>query len=141
MYASFEQVDMVVAMVNPAQLVPRFDTASTDTAYVMAVLAEYDNPATDAEKQMEIVMTEKWISQWGNALDQYTDYRRTGYPVRFDANSNDGKQYQGDEGTAPVPTQETRAYPLSFPYDQNEVILNDNCTQKVVSTSNVFWDN
>jgi hypothetical protein len=138
MYAAFEQVDMVVAMVNPAQDVPSFDTASTDTAYVTAVLVQYNS--ADAEKQMELIMTEKWISQWGNALDQYTDYRRTGYPVRFDANSNGGTQYQGNEGTAPVPTQETRAYPLSFPYDKDEVILNDNCTQKVVSTSNVFWD-
>ena len=140
MYASFEQVDMVVAMVGPNQDVPTFDTASTDTNYVEAVLTQFNNASTSAEKKMEIILTEKWISLWGNTLDAYTDYRRTGYPVRFDANSNGGIQYQGDEGTAPVPTQETRAYPLSFPYDKDEVILNNNCTQKVVSTSTVFWD-
>jgi hypothetical protein len=139
MYASFEQVDMVVDMVGPDQDVPVLSGSGADTAYVTAVLGEYD--ASDAEKQMELVMTEKWLSQWGNALDPYTDYRRTGYPVRFDANSNGGTQWQGADGTAPVPTQETRAYPLSFPYDKDEVILNDNCTQKVVSTFNVFWDN
>jgi len=115
--------------------------SGADTAYVTQVLNEYDGPTSDAEKKMEIVMTQKWISQWGNSVDQYTDYRRTGYPVMFDANSNGGTQYEGPDGTAPVPTQETRDYPLSFPYDKDEVILNDNCTQKVVSQSPVFWDN
>jgi hypothetical protein len=137
-YASFEQVDMVVDMVGPDQDVPVLAGSGMDTAYVTAVLAEYD--AGDAEKKLEIVLTQKWISQWGNSMDQYTDYRRTGYPVRFDANSNGGSQYQGPDGTAPIPTQETRAFPLSFPYDKDEVILNNNCTQKIVSQSPVFWD-
>ncbi len=137
-YASFEQVDMVVDMVGPNQDVPVLAGSGMDTAYVTAVLAEYD--AGDAEKKLEIVLTQKWISQWGNSMDQYTDYRRTGYPVRFDANSNGGSQYQGPDGTAPIPTQETRAFPLSFPYDKDEVILNNNCTQKIVSQSPVFWD-
>ncbi len=138
-YASFAQVDMVVDMVGSAQDVPVLSGSGADTVYVTQVLAEYD--AGDAEKKMEIVMTQKWISAWGNPVDQYTDYRRTGYPVMFDANSNGGIQYEGPDGTAPVPTQETRAYPISFPYDKDEVILNDNCTQKIVSQSPVFWDN
>jgi hypothetical protein len=137
-YAAFEQVDMVVDMVGPDQDVPVLSGSGADTSYVAQVLAQFNSAS--AEKKMEIILTEKWISQWGNALDPYTDYRRTGYPVRFDANSNDGIQYEGDQGTAPVPTQETRAYPLSFPYDKDEVILNNNCTQKVVATSTVFWD-
>jgi hypothetical protein len=28
---------------------------------------------------IEIIMTQKWISSFGSAVDQYTDYRRTGF--------------------------------------------------------------
>jgi uncharacterized protein YjlB len=137
-YASFEQVDWVVDMVGPDQDVPALAGSGADTAYVTAVLDDYDNAG--AQKQLEIIMTQKWLQAWGNTVDPYTDYRRTGYPVMFDANSNGGIQWPGPDGTAPVPTQETREYPLSFPYDKDEVILNNNCTQKIVSQFPVFWD-
>jgi hypothetical protein len=34
-------------------------------------------------------MTQKWISSFGSAVDAYTDYRRTGYPILFNPEDPD----------------------------------------------------
>ena len=78
---SFKQVDYVVTQyVKPAQTVPALWGTAAVTDYINKVMAEYD--AAPA-KQLEIIMTQKWISSFGSAVDQYTDYRRTGYPILF----------------------------------------------------------
>ena len=137
--ASFAQVDDVCGRVTPvSQTVPTLSGTQEATDYIAAIMAEYD--AASADKQLEIIMTQKWIASWGGShVDQYTDYRRTGYPTLFDPNSDpsDG----GPDGSGPVPTQLTRDYPLSFPYDQDELDLNNNAPgQKIISTDGVFWD-
>ncbi|MCF8359662.1 MAG: SusD/RagB family nutrient-binding outer membrane lipoprotein [Prolixibacteraceae bacterium] len=147
-YEAFSQVDMVSDIVRQVFTDNKLDTikvgypellsgSDAEANYVAAVLAEFD--AANAEKQFEIVMTQKWISKFGAAIDAYTDYRRTGYPVLFDPNSMpaDG----GPDGNGDVPCQATRDYALSFPWSSDELNMNENApSQKVPATSPVFWD-
>jgi hypothetical protein len=150
---SFKQVDYVITQyVKPAQVVPVvYNTAATSpmTRYINSVLAEYDaKPA----QQLEIIMTQKWISSVGSNVDQYTDYRRTGFPILF--NPNDPTMAPGGRVQPPingdpvgnpgaqksVPVSLSRAYPVSLPWFQDELERNPNApAQKVPSTYKVFW--
>lgn len=149
MEASFRQVDYVVTeYVKPAQTVPALHGSAAVTTYIDNVLAEYDaKPA----QQLEMIMTQKWISSFGSAVDQYTDYRRTGFPVLF--NPRDPSMAPGGRVQPPingdpvlpgaqksVPVQLTRDFPLSLPWFQGELETNPNAPpQKSPSTFKVFW--
>ncbi|MCH5596683.1 SusD/RagB family nutrient-binding outer membrane lipoprotein [Niabella ginsengisoli] len=86
MMASMEQVDYVITtFVKPTQAVPALYNTSAANNYIFSVLAKYD--AANATKKTEYIMTQKWLSSIGSAVDQYTDYRRTGYPILFDPNN------------------------------------------------------
>jgi len=147
--ASFSQVDRVVTAAKGSQTVPTLATAASATTYLNAVLAAYD-AATTAGK-LEIIMTQKWIQSFGSSVDQWTDYRRTGYPIVFDpknpahapggfVTTPDGK-YPGQAPT-PIPVQRVNEIPLSLPWGQEDLNLNPNAPkQKVPSTFKVFWDN
>jgi hypothetical protein len=124
MYASFDKVN-VIADEAGAPLIADADIA----AYVDAVLAKYD-AATNVDK-LELIMTEKWIASFGFSLDAYTDYRRTGFPIMFDPNSD------------PLPyTVTSRGYPVSLAYNAQSLNLNRNAPaeQKIVTTDRIFWD-
>jgi hypothetical protein len=96
-------------------------------------------------------MTQKWISALGSAVDQYTDLRRTGYPIIFNpadpAMAPGGKvqpPINGDPANPgaqkPVPVQLGKVFPLSLPWDQTEINTNPNApTQKNPSTYKIFW--
>lgn len=149
MVESFRQVDYVITTyVKPAQTVPALHGSAAVTTYIDNVLAEYDaKPA----QQLEMIMTQKWISGFGSAVDQYTDYRRTGYPVLF--NPRDPSMAPGGRVQPPingdpvlpgaqksVPVQLTRDFPLSLPWFQGELETNPNApSQKSPSTYKVFW--
>lgn len=141
---SFNQVDEVVALVQSPAPVPSIVEDTIAEAHIAEVRKLFT--AASDERKLEIIMTQKWISSWGGAHhDQYTDYRRTGYPVIFDPARPDhapgGFVSGGPDGSGPVPVQRTRDYPLSWPYDTDELTLNNNAPdQKNITTSRVFWD-
>jgi len=149
MTESFKQVDYVItAFVKPAQTVPALAGTTAVTDYINAVLAKYD--AASSAKQLEIIMTEKWISNFGSAVDQYTDYRRTGYPVLFDPNNASMAPnhevlppVNGDPanpGNRKVPVQLLRPYPQTLPWYQTELETNQNAPQqKDPSSFKPFW--
>lgn len=149
MTESFKQVDYVITTyVKPAQTVPALAGTTAVTNYINAILAQYD--AGSAAKKLEIIMTQKWIANYGSAVDQYTDYRRTGYPVLFDPNNASmapNHQVQppvnGDPanpGNRKVAVQLLRPFAQSLPWYQNELETNPNApAQKEPSTFKVFW--
>jgi Starch-binding associating with outer membrane len=150
MAESFKQVDYVITQyVKPAQTVPALVGAAAVTTYTNNVLAEYD-AASDAKK-LEIIMTQKWLSSVGSAVDQYTDLRRTGYPVVFDptnpAMAPNGKVQPPIDGDPinpgaqkSVPVQLSRTFALALPWYQTELESNPNAPQqKNPSTYKVFW--
>ena len=147
---SFKQVDYVITnFVNPSQNVPAlFGTAAVAT-YTDKVLVEYD--AASTAKKLEIIMTQKWLSSVGSAIDQYTDIRRTGYPVVFDPSNPamaPGGRVQPPTNGDPVnpgnqksvPVQQSRTFALALPWYQTELESNPNApAQKNPSTYKVFW--
>ena len=150
MAESFKQVDYVITnYVKPAQNVPALVGSPAVTTYVDNVMAEYD--AASTEKKLEIIMTQKWLSSVGSAVDQYTDIRRTGYPVVFDP--SDPAMAPGGRVQPPingdpvnpgnqksVPVQLSRTFALALPWFQTELESNPNApAQKNPSTYKVFW--
>lgn len=118
--ASFAKLNQVAAEGGA----PLITDASRD-AYRDAVLVAFDG-ATDP---LQVIMTSKWVSMFGNSLVSYNDYRRTGYPVLHDGNTDNLNV-----------TVQTRAFPVSFPYDVTNLTLNPNApAQRIVATANVFW--
>ncbi|MCD4834641.1 MAG: SusD/RagB family nutrient-binding outer membrane lipoprotein [Bacteroidales bacterium] len=135
--ASFDLIDIIID--GTGESAPNFSDLSSDEDYITLIMSEFTTAS--AAEQFEMIMTQKWIQSWGANVDAYTDYRRTGYPVMFDANSNDGEQSGGPDGSGIATTQCTRGYPLSFPYPNSELDLNTNAPeQKIITTDNVFWD-
>jgi hypothetical protein len=154
MKESFKQVDYVVTQfVHPTQTVPAvYNTGATSpmTTYITKALAEYDAATTDA-RRLEIIMTQKWLSSVGSAVDQYTDLRRTGYPIVFNpsnpAMAPGGKvqpPINGDPvnpgAQKAVPVQLSKTFPLSLPWYSVELETNPNApAQKNPGTYKVFW--
>ena len=147
---SFKQVDYVITnFVNPSQNVPALFGTTAVATYTDKVLVEYD--AASTAKKLEIIMTQKWLSSVGSAVDQYTDIRRTGYPVVFDPSNpamapggrvqppiNGDPVNPGNQKSVPV--QQSRTFALALPWYQTELESNPNApAQKNPSTYKVFW--
>jgi len=143
MTAAFVKVDEVVANSATTQTVPTLEGSTEVTDFIDGILTEYD--AASDTKKMEIIMTQKWVSTFGDPYDQYNDYRRTGYPILANPNST-SKEYQLDNGDAwPLIDSETtltRPYQVSLFWPQAELNVNENApAQKDATTYKIFWDN
>lgn len=141
---SFNQVDyFIVNYIKPStagapQTVPLIATLAATTTYKTGVLTAYD--AGTPAKKLEYIMTEKWINRIENPVDNYTDYRRTKYPVLF-APAPEGTvtSVTGPDGKV-TPVSNDRKYPWSLPFSTNEISLNSSAPpQKVPESYKVFW--
>ena len=141
---SFNQMDYFITnFIKPgsagaAQTVPLVATLPATLTYKTAVLEAYD--AGTSAKRLEYIMTEKWINRIENPVDNYTDYRRTGYPVLFSPFPiGTVKSVTGPDGKI-TPVSNDRPYPLSLPFNTDEIALNGNApVQKVPENYKVFW--
>ncbi len=107
---------------NVATVSELFSATDEDTdAYVAYVLDEYDN----ASDKLNIVMREYYISLWGNGLEAYNMYRRTGKPNNM----------------APSLEPEPGPFPRSFFLPAVHVNRNAAVSQRGDLTTPVFWDN
>ncbi|MDR1436809.1 MAG: SusD/RagB family nutrient-binding outer membrane lipoprotein [Candidatus Symbiothrix sp.] len=152
--AAFAQVDGVVALVGNGQTVPKIASSSETATYIDNVIAEFE--AAGADKKLEIILTQKWISDFGNGLELYNDYRRTGYPVLFDPNnaqmapngyakpkSENGGDPDRETGESPaVKVSCSRGFPLSLPWPNDELEPNVNAPAQKTNLPEytVFWD-
>lgn len=66
---------------------------------------------TDPAGQLELVMMQKWIAMYGNGVESYNDYRRTGLP-------------QLEDLLAPLDV-----FPERFFYSENELNTNEKVVQ------------
>lgn len=142
--ASFAKVDKVVADNKSLQTIPVLTNSAAVTTFITKLMAEF-NAATTPAKQLEIIMTQKWVATFGDPSDQYTDYRRTGYPILADPNSTT-KEYQLNNGDAfPLDDSQTvlsNPFQVSFYWPQAELNTNSNApVQKNPATYKIFWDN
>ncbi len=109
---------------SPDNTDPDFVPSEQDVEdYVATVLNAYDN-AGNQEEQLEIIIKEYFIALWGNGIEAYNTYRRTGMP-----------RLQPTILADPGPFIRTFFYPAVFA-DQNS-----NVDQKTDVTQQVFWDN
>jgi hypothetical protein len=92
--------------------------------YVKNAIDAYDAAKTDADK-MNIIATEYWYSLYGNGIESYNLYRRTGMP----------------KNQQPALDPNPGGYIRSFYYPTSFVARNANIKQKANMTSPVFWDN
>ena len=128
--ASFDKVNSVVSGTGTTQAVPLIDQEAID-AYIEAAMAEYD--AGNDDRKLEIILTQKWIAGFGNTIDAYNDYRRRGYPVIFDPNTDTGPFAQITFSSTP--------FLVSLPWRADDLNLNPNAPpQKNPTTDKVFWD-
>lgn len=140
--AAFAKVDNVVANSETTQTVPKLAGSTEVTDFIDAILVEFDAASND--KKLEIIMTQKWVSTFGDPFDQYNDYRRTGYPVLADPEGA-SPEYQLNNGDAwPLDDSETelnRDYQISLFWPQAELNVNSNSpAQKDATTYSIFWD-
>jgi hypothetical protein len=120
-------------------VVPAIATLAATTSYKTAVLAAYDKAAT-ASKRLEFIMTEKWINRIENPVDNWTDYRRTKFPVLFSPAPIGTVTSVTTPEPKTVPVANDRAYPWSLPFSTNELQLNSSSPpQKVPESYRVFW--
>lgn len=104
---------------------PTLATA-TITAFVVNRTTQYD--AADAAGKLNAVMTQKYIAQFGNGIESYNDYRRTGLP------------------TLSAPIAPLNTFPLRLAYSVTELSTNGSVSDKAdqLQTAQqitpVFWD-
>ena len=100
------------------------DYTTDVTAYVTAATAAYD-AAANADAKLNFIAREYWIALFGNGVEAYNMYRRTGKPT----------------GMQPTLDPQPGAFPRSWWYPQTYVTLNNKADQKADLTTKVFWDN
>lgn len=124
MEESFAEVNRIATTAGVATI----SKASIDE-YLGKILALYQ-AANDARK-LELIMTQKWIANFGFSIEAYNDIRRTGYPKPFDPTTDNNPN-----------TELIRNYIVSFPYPTSDLQINPNApkTQRVIATDKVFWD-
>ena len=116
------------ATVNVTVPTANMPTAANIDTYVNTVLANYDAATTDA-KRLDIIMREYYIATWGNGIEPYNNYRRTGSPNNMQPT---------------VTTPNPGFFIRSFFYPSVYVNRNINApAQKTPGTgvNKVFWDN
>lgn len=91
--------------------------------YVDYVAAEYDSQANNDAK-MNIIGREYWLSLFGNGMEAYNLYRRTGKPANMQP------ALEADPGP----------FVRSFLYPNNYIVTNTNAVQKQSLAVQVFWD-
>ena len=122
--ASFAKVNSVVTTSGAdAPLIP----ADSIDAYVNQALERYDT----ASNKLEVILTEKYIASFGYGIDIYTDYRRTGFPVINDPETDNDPE-----------TIRTGPFPVRLPYYTNELRTNPNAPEQQpnIATDRIFWD-
>lgn len=97
----------------------------SEEAYINAVTALYD-AAADDDDRLNVIGKEYYIALWGNGVEAYNLYRRTGKP----------------EGIQPMRAASPGNFLRSLPYPAEFINLNSSTQQKSNTAVNkVWWDN
>ena len=102
-----------------------FAPSATDISDHMTLIENAFDNATTNEERWNVLAEEFFVSLYGNGIDAYNFYRRTGYPTTLQPNLE------------PNPGSFIR----SFFYPANAANNNSNITQKPDQIQQVFWDN
>jgi len=123
--AAFAEVNTAASSVGDGGI----SNAARDS-YIADVMTYFNGPRTSAER-LEVIMAQKWIASFGFAVDTYTDYRRTGFPILHDGNTDNL-----------AVTIRSRQFPHSLPWPTAQLQINSNSPpqKNVVSAeAKPFW--
>lgn len=102
-----------------------FEQAGLSSQQLQSYLTQHGMLNGTQEQQLEQIITEKYIANFGVLVEPWTDYRRTGYPSL-------------------TPLSQPKAIynelPRSLYYAQSEINNNPNAKQKSSMLERVFWD-
>ena len=100
--------------------------AATITGFTNKIKTQFT--AASETGKMELLMTQKWIASFGNGVESYNDYRRTGLPKLGDL-------------VSPLDVFPLRFYYSETELTSNETLIKDRETiQRAQQTTPVFWD-
>ena len=99
-------------------------TPSNTQKYENSVANLYQGASTAAAK-LNVIETEYYLAAWGNGLETYNNYRRTGCPNNFQ----------------PALEPNPGLFIRSFFYPSVYADFNKNAIQKTTTNVKVFWDN
>lgn len=99
-------------------------SASDISDYITAVNSSYSSAASNDDK-LNIIIKEYFIALYGNGVEAFNSYRRTGKPGALQ----------------PLRKEDTNKCLRSFYYPTDYVNLNLNASQKSDVFQKVFWDN
>lgn len=119
----------VAASPNEAAVINAFyplGTYNTDVSnYVASATTAFTTSlGVSADEAMNYVAREYWIAAYGNGVEAFNLYRRTGKPT----------------GMQPVLNPQPGAFPRSYWYPANFANLNNTVDQKADVNGKVFWD-
>jgi len=141
---SMKTVDYIVSKNGSAQNIPVLATSTDAKSFVTKAVDAFKTSTN--EKKMELIMTQKWVSNVGSWVEPYNDYRRTGYPILFDPAKFGGKVTppaggNGGENLPEVPVTSIRKFPNSLPYILDEISKNQNAPAQKgdLNAAKVFW--
>ncbi len=90
--------------------------------FVDGIMSAYNS--ADASGKLNIIVKQYMLAAWGNGIEPYNAYRRTGLPSDIQS---------------PVAAFPLGNFPRQFQYPSNAVNLNSNINQQS-ATDQVFWD-
>ena len=126
--ASIAKVLAFPATVNVTVPTSRIPSQATIDNYVNKVLVNYDGATTDAQR-LDVIIREYYIAAFGNGIEPYNNYRRTGSPNNMQPT---------------VTTANPGLFIRSLFYPSVYVNRNINAPKQKtpgVSANKVFWDN
>ena len=95
-------------------------TQAQRDAYVAGVIQEFN--AANNQGKLAIISREAFLASWGNGVEIYNTYRRTGFP------------------DLQTPITPAGPFPRGYRYPDTETENNPNIQQRQL-TDQVFWDN
>jgi hypothetical protein len=101
---------------------PDADFPALRNNYVNFISAEWD--AAPENRRMNLIGREYWLALFGNGIEAYNLYRRTGQP----------------DNMQPGLTPDPGLFPRSLLYPNDFVVTNSNAVQKPNLGQRVFWD-
>ncbi|MCF6308220.1 MAG: SusD/RagB family nutrient-binding outer membrane lipoprotein [Flavobacteriaceae bacterium] len=110
-----------VSTVNEDSNVDYAMTQADIDDYVSTVISEY-NSATNQDDRLAIIVREAYLASWGDGIEAYNAYRRTGFP------------------DLQAPIVPSGPFPRNWRYPIDETDTNPNISQQL-TTVRVFWDN
>ncbi len=123
--AFIKAMEAAFVEVNSLQGIPDIAQQDIDD-YIAARVADFQN-AADNEERLDVLITQKYLANFGNGIEVYNDFRRTGYPSMADISHIQDPLGEG-------------VFPRRLPYDNDEFQGPNPPDENILLQTPVFWD-